>query len=102
MLKSSTDRSKSSVLDVFNDVLDLLVEVPGNRRKTRLVVLPKNGDPLLVKNYSQIAILPIMYKLFARMLRDRLRPDMISEQSPDQAAYRGDIPPWTTCSLLLC
>ena len=39
-------------------------------------------------NYRPIAILPILYKLFSRMLCNRLQDYLIPRQSVDQAAYR--------------
>ena len=35
-----------------------------------------------------VGILPILYKLFSRMLCGRLRQNIVSQQSVDQAAYR--------------
>ena len=88
MLKCSGRRFRGQLLELFNDILKPGSEPPDSWRKTRLVVLFKKGDQNLVKNYRPIAILPIMYKLFARMLCNRLQPTITSEQSADQAAYR--------------
>ena len=43
---------------------------------------------MLPANYRPIAIVPILYKLFSRMLCARLTSQLIAEQSCDQAAYR--------------
>jgi hypothetical protein len=76
------------ILEVFNDVLKPGSEPPAEWRSSRLVVLFKKGDPTLTSNYRPIAILPILYKLFSRMLCGRIKPAIISQQSVDQAAYR--------------
>ena len=61
--------------------------------------ISKKGDPKLPANYRPIAILPILYKLFSRMLCVRLNDAMISRQSVDQAAYRKG---FSTEDHLLC
>ena len=53
-----------------------------------MVVLFKKGDPKLPSNYRPIAILPLLYKLFSRMLCARLEERILGQQSVDQAAYR--------------
>ena len=55
---------------------------------SQLTVIFKKGDPLLCGNYRPVAIIPVMYKLFSRMLCDRLQPKFDEKQSQDQAAYR--------------
>jgi hypothetical protein len=77
------------ILDVFNDVMRPGEEAPVSWRSSRLVVIFKKGDPALPSNYRPIAILPILYKLFSRMLCGRIKPSIIGQQSVDQAAYRG-------------
>ena len=76
------------ILEVFNDVIKAGQEPPLDWRSSRLVVLFKKGDPALPSNYRPIAILPILYKLFSRMLCGRIKPTIVGQQSVDQAAYR--------------
>ena len=51
-------------------------------------MLYKSGDPKLPQNYRPIAIIPLLYKLFARLLYNRLEPSLDGHQSPDQAGFR--------------
>ena len=53
-------------------------------------ILPKAGDPTILKNWRPIAMLRISYKLFARLLYHRLRPVLDLQQSPDQVGFRAD------------
>eukprot|EP00959_Pyramimonas_sp_CCMP1952_P426483 8932673-Pyramimonas_sp.AAC.1 len=48
----------------------------------------KSGDPKLPSNYRPIITSPILYKLFARMLSQRLEPLLVKEQAKDQAGFR--------------
>ena len=50
----------------------------------------KSGDPSLPSNYRPIAIIPLLYKLFARLLYNRLAPLLDAHQTPDQAGFRHD------------
>ena len=62
--------------------------MPSAWKKTKLVVIFKKGDPKLPSNYRPIAIIPILYKLFSRMLCDKITPYIMQHQDVDQAAYR--------------
>ena len=88
MLKHGGGALQTSILELFNEVLAQGTSPPDSWRQTRLKVIFKKGDPKLPKNYRPIAILPILYKLFSRMLCHRLQDDVLGAQSPDQAAYR--------------
>ena len=55
----------------------------------QLKVLFKKGDPKLPENYRPIAVIPILYKLFAKVLCNRNRGGFETEQSVDQAGFRS-------------
>jgi hypothetical protein len=87
MLKIDCVILRERILELLNDVVRSKA-LPADWRKSRLVVLFKKGDPKLPSNYRPIAILPLLYKLFSRMLCARIEERIISQQSVDQAAYR--------------
>jgi hypothetical protein len=88
MLKDGPDTLLQAILEVFNDVLAFREEPPKIWRQTRLTVIFKKGDPQLPGNYRPIAVIPVIYKLFSRMLCNRLAKYIMERQSVDQAAYR--------------
>ena len=88
MLKDGTHSLAMAVLSLFNDVLSSHKPIPDEWRRTKLIVIFKKGDPAMTANYRPIAILPILYKLFSRVLCDRLQLFLMPFQSIDQAAYR--------------
>ena len=88
MLKDASHSLLEAVLGMFNDVLMLDADVPATWCRTKIVVLFKKGDPKLPAMYRPIAILPVLYKLFSKMLCERLTPHIMKHQSVDQAAYR--------------
>ena len=50
-------------------------------------MLPKTGDLKQVSNWRPIAIIPILYKLFARMVYHRISPILLAKQSRDQFGF---------------
>jgi hypothetical protein len=51
-------------------------------------VLLKKGDPQLPENYRPIAIVPILYKLFSRIIGARIKDILLEAQAVDQAGFR--------------
>ena len=88
MLKHGGETLHLAILELFNDILVNKACPPEGWKKSRLKIIFKKGDPKLPKNYRPIAILPILYKLFSRMLCHRVQDAVFRAQSPDQAAYR--------------
>ena len=88
LLKHSGDDFLEIVAQVFTDILDPVSEIPEYWKQTRLKVLFKKGDPQLPDNYRPISILPILYKLFSKVLCARIKGILIAQQSVDQAGFR--------------
>ena len=53
-------------------------------------MLPKSGDLKDPSNWRPIAILPILYKIFSRLLYHRLKVFLDPEQSDDQYGFQKD------------
>ena len=51
-------------------------------------VLLKKGNPQLPDNYRPIAIIPMLYKLFSKILHARVKHILVAAQSVDQAGFR--------------
>ena len=88
MLKDASDNFLRAVLELFNCVLDGRQLPPASWKKTSLIVIFKKGDPQSPSNYRPISILPILYKLFSRILCSRLLTYVMPKQGVEQAAYR--------------
>ena len=87
MLKHSGDGLPEVLADIFNDILKGGGGVPDDWKKTRLKVLFKKGDIRNPENYRPISILPIMLKLFSRVLLGRISHVLAKAQSADQAGF---------------
>ena len=89
MIKDGSQLLLQTILDLFNEVLALREgTAPSSWKCSRLSVIFKKGDRDLPKNYRPIALLSILYKLFSRMLCNRLADLILPQQGPEQAAYR--------------
>ena len=88
MLKDASQSLHDAVLDLFNEVLSCKLAPPEAWTRTRLTVIYKKGDAALPANYRPIAVLSVFYKLFSRILCDRLVPFIAATQTVEQAAYR--------------
>ena len=86
MIKYNSDGMKAAILTNFNSALHS-GEFADNWHHIIFRMLPKDGDTTQLKNWRPIAILPIMYKLFARLLYNRISPTLFSWQSADQHAF---------------
>jgi hypothetical protein len=90
MMKQSGERFMEVVADLFNDIIQLRGGVPETWRKTRLRVLFKKGNVQCPDNYTPISILPILLKLFSRVIYARISNTLNAGQSVDQAGFRAN------------
>ena len=74
---------------MYNSIL-ATGQIPPNWHVTVFHMLPKSGDLKDPSNWRPIAILPIVYKIFVRMVYNRLSPILEKEQSHDQFGFRRD------------
>ena len=90
MIKFSSSRMKHEILHLLNKSLRTGI-FDESWRHTIFRMLPKSGDMECVANWRPIAILPITYKLFTRLLYDRLSPILLKNQSSEQHAFSPGI-----------
>jgi hypothetical protein len=89
MLQDGGPAFASMIVDVFTDVLDPCSMPPATWRSTRMIVLFKKGDASDPSNYRPIALLPILYKLFSKVIGTRLSEFLDKAQPVDQAGFRS-------------
>lgn len=88
MLQNAGGTLLSIIADLFNEVLQQDTD-PVQWKETKVKVLFKKGDTKSLENYRPIAIIPILYKLFSRVLNERLKDVLNDQQAPDQAGFRA-------------
>ena len=88
MLKSGGDVLHQTLLSLYNAIILPEAPPPHTWQHTMIKVLHKSGDRTQPQNYRPIATIPMLYKLFARLLYNRLELPLDHQQSCDQAGFR--------------
>ena len=88
MIKDGGDVVVDVLLVLYNEILASVAATPDDWKQTAPMVLHKSGDRSLPQNYRPISIIPMLYKLFARLLARRLAPIPDPQQSNEQAGSR--------------
>ena len=90
VMKYGTSRLHCILLSLINDLIDKgAVDI--HWKEIIFSMVPKQGDLSLPSNLRPIAILPIFYKLFSRMLYNRLLPQLDHCQHIDQCGFRPGV-----------
>jgi len=76
------------LLSLYNAIIDKDGKPPTKWKESVITVLFKSGDPGLAQNYRPITIIPLLYKLFAKLLYKRMSPTLDRAQCSDQAGFR--------------
>eukprot|EP00959_Pyramimonas_sp_CCMP1952_P370459 7758732-Pyramimonas_sp.AAC.1 len=88
MLKFGGEAVRHAVLDMCNAIIKPGSPTNTQWKHTVMKVFFKDGGPTRPSNYRPICTLPALYKLFARLLYQRLDMYLGPEQSCDQAGFR--------------
>ena len=90
LLKSSSDGTLEVIAKLFTSIMKPESSIPDYWKKSSIRVLFKKGDCKNPENYRPISIIPVLYKLFSKVLVGRIKETLNSQQSPDQAGFRPD------------
>jgi hypothetical protein len=77
-----------AITELFNEILCPRGPESGYWKESAMKVIFKKGDCKSLENYRPISILPILYKLFSRVLNERIKKHVDARQSHDQAGFR--------------
>ena len=89
MLRCGGEDLWEEIVCLFTDVLDPAASPPESWRTTRLVVLFKKGDRKDPGNYRPISLLSILYKVFTKVIDNRIGQIFERGQSVEQAGFRS-------------
>ena len=77
------------LVEFFNGIINT-GEVPANWKESFFILLHKGGPTADPNNWRPIAILRIVYKIFARMIYGRIKETLNLRQSDEQYGFRAD------------
>ena len=88
MIQHLGPKAKAWLLEMLNTCMAQKT-IPSVWRKAKVVAIPKPGkDPSSPKSYRPISLLCITYKLYERLLLQRLMPLIDTKLTRDQAGFR--------------
>ena len=90
MLKAGGSALLDVLLDTYNKICSPSAPLPSKWRTSVISVLFKSGDARRPENYRPITVIPLLYKLFAKLLYARLQPILDRHQCADQAGFRNE------------
>ena len=83
MLQAGGEELLEAIAETYNELMKEDAMVPSDWMMTRLIVIFKKGDQSLPENYRPIAILPILYNVFSRVLCERVKGMLNGAQTCD-------------------
>ena len=89
MLLHGGDALPCCLLGMYNSMIRN-DEFDSSWKETVFVMLPKTGDLDDPANWRLIAVLRVCYKLFARIIYNRIRVTLDGQQSEDQMGFRPE------------
>ena len=89
MLKSGGEYLLEKLLELYNVILSGCLQPPASWKHSVISVIHKSGDAMQPQNYRPICIIPILYKLFSKLMYRRLYPILDKAQCKDQAGFRN-------------
>jgi len=75
--------------EIFTAILQSKVRPPEHWKTAAIRVLHKDGDEKDPANYRPICLLPIMYKVFSKVLLNRIGGILDAAQPVEQAGFRS-------------
>ena len=88
LMAHGSDRLLETLASLFTSILKPDSVVPEYWKASSIRILFKKGDERQPENYRPICIVPILYKLFSRVLCGRIDKSLNEEQSNEQAGFR--------------
>ena len=89
MLKKGGEHLLEKLLELYSVILSGTMQPPTSWRHSVISVIYKSGNAKEPQNYRPICIIPVLYKLFSKLMNKRLYLILDQAQCKDQAGFRN-------------
>jgi len=87
MLKNAANTLSLPLSSLFTKCMEQR-KIPESWNTALIILIYKKGDPMNLKNYRPISLLSNLYKLFTKILTNRITEQLEKHQGKDQAGFR--------------
>ena len=87
ILRNSINVCSETLNKSFNDTV-IHCEFPHELKKTDVIPVFKNADPIKAKNYRPVSVLPVVSKVFERIMHNQISECINQFLSPYLCGYR--------------
>jgi endonuclease/exonuclease/phosphatase family metal-dependent hydrolase len=89
ILKGTLEIIGGSLTTLFNEILSTVI-IPEQWTKTTITLIHKKGDKSKIDNYRPISLMTNLYKVFSKIILNRLTKKLDEQQPREQAGFRTD------------
>lgn len=87
LIKQGSFNLAKHICTLFNQILEEN-KIPPEWETSKIILLHKKGKKDQMENYRPISILPNMYKLFTKILQQKIEQKINNDQPEEQAGFR--------------
>ncbi|CAH2103439.1 unnamed protein product [Euphydryas editha] len=89
ILKGCLDYTIKAFTNLYNDILTK-EEIPQQWTFSNIILLHKKGDRTEINNYRPISLISNLYKIFSKVILNRISSALDENQPREQAGFRSD------------
>ena len=87
IFKISGNEINKQLVKLYNHILSEK-KIPVKWKEAKIILLHKKGDKADIKNYRPISLLSHAYKIFTRIIQNRIKRILDENQPREQAGFR--------------
>ena len=88
IINQGGEETITQLLKIFNQILEKK-QIPTTWKEAKIILLYKKGDKADVKNYRPISLLSHLYKIFTKVIQNRIKDILDTNQPREQAGFRA-------------